>query len=75
MRFQLKPNANSLGKTGEPEAIDICDGGSIWASVHIDAFWQGRHVEGDVYWCLRKGETVEVELTAVPVEKAEADDA
>ena len=64
MIYQLKPNANSCGKTGEPEMIDICDGGAVWCSVHIDMFWSSaaKHDPQSVYSRLRRGEEVEVAL-------------
>ena len=65
--LELRPNTHSLGKTGQPEAIDICDGGSVWASVHIDTFWRSRDTRDDsaIYSRLRRGEMVTVAITAV----------
>ena len=70
MNYQLKPNKSSLGKTGEPEAIDICDGGSVWASVHVDMFWLGNSGRDprSIYSRLRRGEEVEVSIVAVKEE-------
>ena len=70
--LELKPNTHSIGKTGEPENIDICDGGCVWASVHVDTFWcSGDTRDRDaLYSRLRRGESVTVAVTAVERDEA-----
>ena len=70
--LELRPNTHSLGKTGQPEVIDICDGGSVWASVHIDTFWRSRDTRDNtaIYSRLRRGESVTLAVIAVEREGA-----
>lgn len=56
----LKPNAHGVDKNGHYETVDICDdGGSVWASVHIDLFHTyefGKTKSNAVYDALRRGD-------------------
>jgi len=54
----LKPNAHGVDKHGHYETVDICDdGGSVWASVHIDLFHTYRQGQTNaIYDALRRGD-------------------
>ena len=77
MIYQLKPNANSRGKSGKsgkPDMIDFCsEDGQVWACLHIDTFWEPAPIRTptSIYMRLQRGETVVVELTGPAPENDE----